>query len=106
VDPLPELAARVTARSFIGTTTLVAAKSDVRAPRAQVRLASGRRRDAADRCRDGSMIRVSNHEDRRAQGEVKMQDHIRRVVDDAPPLAPEQRERLARLLASTPGGRD
>ena len=52
------------------------------------------------------MVRVSNHEDRRAQGEVKIQDHIRRVVDDAPPLAPEQRERLARLLASTPGGRD
>jgi hypothetical protein len=31
-----------------------------------------------------------------------LEDHIRRVVDAAPPLTPEQRERLALLLH--PGG--
>lgn len=32
-------------------------------------------------------------------------DHIRRVVDDAPPLTPAQREKLTELLQPLPGGR-
>ncbi len=33
-----------------------------------------------------------------------LEDHIRRVVDAAPPLTPEQRDRLALLLRPTAGG--
>lgn len=31
-----------------------------------------------------------------------MDDHVRRVVDAAPPLTPEQRQKLRRLLAPAP----
>ncbi|UFN46080.1 hypothetical protein [Nocardioides okcheonensis] len=34
----------------------------------------------------------------------RLEEHIKRVVDDAPPLNDEQRARLARLLRSTAGG--
>ena len=33
---------------------------------------------------------------------AKLEDHIRQVVDEAPPLTAEQRDRLAGLLRSTP----
>lgn len=36
--------------------------------------------------------------------EAKLADHIKSIVDDAPPLSPEQRSRLAVLLLS-PSGR-
>jgi hypothetical protein len=39
---------------------------------------------------------------RRNLAAARLEDHIRRVVDAAPPLAPEQRERLAVLLRGTP----
>lgn len=32
-------------------------------------------------------------------------DHVRRVVDDCPPLTPVQRERLTLLLQPLPGSR-
>ena len=35
---------------------------------------------------------------------VKLEDHIRRVVDQAPPLTAEQRDRLATLLRPTGSG--
>lgn len=34
----------------------------------------------------------------------RLEEHIRRVVDDAPPLSDEQRARLAQLLRPTAGG--
>lgn len=37
-------------------------------------------------------------EARREHAAAKLEDYIRRTVDAAPPLSPEQRERLAALL--------
>lgn len=40
---------------------------------------------------------------------ARLEDHVRRLVDEAPPLTPEQRSRLALLLltpsATVPAGR-
>lgn len=35
----------------------------------------------------------------------RLEDHIRRTVDAAPPLTPEQRERIAALLQPAAGAR-
>lgn len=34
----------------------------------------------------------------------RLEDYIKRVVDDAPPLSPEQRQKLAALIHPTVGG--
>lgn len=38
-------------------------------------------------------------------GSLKMRDHIQRIVDQAPPLSPEQRDRLALLLRPIGGNK-
>ncbi len=38
---------------------------------------------------------------RRELAEAKLAPYIQRVVDEAPPLSPEQRDRLALLLRGT-----
>jgi hypothetical protein len=54
------------------------------------------RHNALKRYRDADDPAVANAErDLRA---AKLEDHIRKVVDQAPPLTPEQADRLAALL--------
>lgn len=43
---------------------------------------------------------------KRRYAESALAEHIARVVDAAPPLTAEQRERLAKLLRPMPSGRD
>lgn len=43
-------------------------------------------------------------ESRRDLKAARLEDHIRKTVDEAPPLTDEQRARLAQLLQPTAGG--
>lgn len=62
----------------------------------------------AERARIASLSRSRQSDDpelieaRRNLAAERLADHIKRVVDQAPPLSPEQRSRLAGLLG---GGR-
>ncbi len=41
---------------------------------------------------------------RRQLKAARLEDHVRSIVNSAPPLSDEQRERIAALLRPTPGG--
>lgn len=62
------------------------------------------------RARHNALLRYRPDDDpavtaaRAALREAKLADHIKSIVDDAPPLSAEQRSRLAVLLLS-PAGR-
>src|SRR5215218_9667702 len=51
--------------------------------------------------------RMPDADDRRAElATARLEAHIRRVVDSAPPLTPAQRDRLAALFAAPVAGDD
>lgn len=62
-----------------------------------------------ERARVASLTRSRTADDpdlveaRRNLRTARLEDYIRRVVDEAPPLSTEQRERLAALLITTGG---
>lgn len=62
------------------------------------------------RARKGVAVRLGHHDEaQRLDTEIrtaKLEDYIRRVVDAAPPLTDEQRDRIAALLRPTAGGPD
>jgi hypothetical protein len=70
---------------------------------------SNRSHLAAERGKIGGLIRRNATPDRVEAARQELDyaavaDHIRRIVDAAPPLSAEQRAKLKMLLGSTPDG--
>lgn len=68
------------------------------------RLSPSRRHNALRRYRDPDDPEMQ--EAAREMRAASLEDHIRDVVDQAPPLTAEQRSRLATLLRPSDSGRD
>ncbi|GAA4260050.1 hypothetical protein [Dactylosporangium darangshiense] len=83
---------------------MISALTDDERQRLAVLVAPIRDRLLAQRPRDAKALRRDMAAAARAHAnDAAMRDHVKRVVDAAPPLSEEQRARLAALLASARG---